>query len=339
MSAPAQGGPSGEFRIIRRIREVIGPHGPRVLRGIGDDAAVLQAPQGKLLATIDMLVEGVHFDLRFARPQELGHKALAVNLSDIAAMGGTPLYALVSLGLRPGLNEDFVAEVYAGMHELARRQGLDLVGGDTVRSPQSLVIDISVLGETSGPAIERRGARPGELVCVSGPLGSSAAGLELMKQLGRSECEDRGFGDLIGAHLLPRPRLAEARALAAAGPSAMIDISDGLSSELHHLAEESQTGFVIDQAALPRHGSLESAAQCLDRESLDWILHGGEDYELLLTLPAGRLSAARAAIESCGASLHVIGEVRSAAEGVQIKRMDGRLESLPSGGFNHFPEI
>ncbi|MBC7107006.1 MAG: thiamine-phosphate kinase, partial [Firmicutes bacterium] len=214
----------GELGLIRRISGLVGGPGPGVLRGIGDDTAVLEFAGGRLLATVDMMVEGVHFDPAFITPWQLGRKALAVNLSDIAAMGGEPLFALVSLGVGGNTDEAFVRELYEGMLAMAGPHGVRIVGGDTVRSPGGLVVDVAVLGRAAEP-VTRSGARLGDLVAVTGDLGASAAGLRwLLREKARrpgafvaAPAEDRTAGRVVRRHLEPEPRLREAALLAATG--------------------------------------------------------------------------------------------------------------------------
>ena len=173
-----------EFQLIDRIHAILKKPSKRVLLGIGDDAALTESPKGKLLSTVDMLVEGIHFDLDYTEPRELGHKALAVSLSDIAAMGGRPLYALVSLGLRPEAETELVELVYDGIRDLALKYGVDIVGGNIVESPERLLLDVVLLGEPVGEVFARKGARVGDVVAVTGPLGASAAGLHWLGVLG-----------------------------------------------------------------------------------------------------------------------------------------------------------
>lgn len=263
-----------EFQLIDRIHALLKKPSKRVLLGIGDDAAVTEPPKGKLLSTVDMLVEGIHFDLGYTEPRELGHKALAVNLSDIAAMGGRPLYALVSLGLRAEAEAEFVELVYEGMRELALKYGVDIVGGNIVESPERLLVDVVLLGEPSGKIFERKGARVGDVVAVTGPLGSSAAGLHWLRALGNKAREI--WPESCRAHLLPEPRLFEAEVLAGGRTvTAGIDISDGLGSELHHLARQSGVGFSIDELRLPISEETKRGARETGLGHLGWALYGG----------------------------------------------------------------
>jgi thiamine-monophosphate kinase len=263
-----------EFELIARIQAILGPTGAPV----GDDCAVLDAPPGeRLLATVDMLVEGVHFRVGDVDPFTLGRRALAINLSDIAAMGGTPRWCLVSLGLpAPG---PFVERFYAGLADMARGHGVLVAGGNIARLPERTVIDITVLGSAAHP-VGRDGARPGDGIYVTGPLGRSAAGLRCLLSGNPSHPA------LVAAHLDPRPRVAEGRKLATVA-TAMMDISDGLAQDLGHICERSRCGAALDSAAIPIDAETRRAATELGLDPLDLALHGGEDYELLYTAPAG----------------------------------------------------
>ena len=333
----------GELGLIRRIAGLVGGPGPGVLRGIGDDTAVLEFAGGRLLATVDMLVEGVHFDLSFITPWQLGRKALAVNLSDIAAMGGEPLFALVSLGLSGQVDEDFVEELYRGMVAMAETCGVGIVGGDTVRSPGGLIVDVAVLGRVAAP-LTRSGARPGDLVAVTGHLGASAAGLHwLLRQKERrpeafvgAAGEDGAVRSVVRAHLEPVPRLREAAELTATGlVTAMIDISDGLASEANHIARESGVGMVIYAEAIPVASATREVARLLGADPLAWALAGGEDYELLLTCAPGSEERLRKAVAATGTPLTFIGEVVPAERGVTLVGGGGTVRALEPAGYDH----
>lgn len=226
----------GEFGLIELIKQgTINNHGS-VIVGIGDDAAVLlPTPRQLQLLTTDMLVESVHFDLATTTPWQLGYKAIAVNLSDIAAMGGTPRHAVVSIALPVSTPTEFMMNLYQGMKEICREFSVNIVGGDTVASPQGLVINVTVAGEVEPTNLVRRsGAKQGDIVAVTGTLGNSAVGLDL---LSAGEWEDYDFAwPLVTAHLTPRPQVKTGALLAAAGATSMDDLSDGLASEAHEIA-------------------------------------------------------------------------------------------------------
>ncbi|MGA2193180.1 MAG: thiamine-phosphate kinase, partial [Nitrospirota bacterium] len=296
----------GEFGTIDRIKAICKGGGKDVLAGIGDDSAVVDFKGKKLLATADMLIEGVHFDRRFCTYGQLGYKSLAVNISDIAAMGGTPRYYMVSLAAGPDERVEDIEALYRGMEDAAARFGLAVIGGDTCASPGPMVISITALGEMrEGGPVLRSGARPGDDIYVTGTLGDSLAGLEILKAgAGDKSCSCPIYGAhlkppdksgsysrrrrpeggpyLIKRHLEPEPRVSAGRMLARSGlASSMIDISDGFSSDLGHILEEGGVGARIRAEELPLSGELVRYAGP-DRAA-EYALTGGEDYELLFT--------------------------------------------------------
>lgn len=354
-------GDIGEFGLIDRIARLVAGTQPiprasagRVTLGIGDDAALLEVPADRsLVATVDTLVEEVHFRRAWTGPQDLGWKSLAVNVSDIAAMGAEPLAAFLSLALPAAIEVAWVEAFTRGMEACAREYGCALAGGDTVRSPQQIAITVALLGTVErGRALLRSGARVGDAVCVTGTLGDSAAGLALLQQgagdrvLGAGanqtspNTEQRPpnpdpFAPLLAAHHRPRPRLAAARALAvSAEVTAMMDLSDGLASDIRHLATRSGVGARIWRPALPISGDARAAGSALGVEPAEWALHGGEDYELLFTLPPAAVEPARALLSPLGVPLTVVGEI--VAEAVLLVEADGREVFLEPAGFAHF---
>ncbi len=337
----------GEFALIEHIVAVLGTSargaGQGVIRGIGDDAAVLQqAPGLRLLAACDMLVEGRHFDLAYFTPQQVGWKALAVNLSDIAAMGGRPRWAMVSLALRPDLTVGFVEDFYLGMVELAEKYGVIIVGGDTCSSPDGLVIDVSILGEISRNAVAyRSGAHPEDLILVTGFLGQAAAGLASFQEASRLSVA--GVEGLRRAHLSPEPRVREALALIRSGlVGAMNDVSDGLASELHEIVQASGCGARIWANRLPIDQATAAMAGRLQVDPLHWALYGGEDFELLFTVRGGKglplklKNLTRAVQRATGTPVRVIGKINPQVGEVILVHPDERLEHLAPAGYNHF---
>lgn len=346
----------GEFQLIARLTAGKG-YDPSVLLGIGDDAAVFQAPAGgSLLACTDMLVEGVHFLREKTPPAALGHKALAVNLSDIAAMGGIPRQALVAVGWPPDCPLEYAEGVYKGLYALAEEYGVNIIGGDTVRAPV-VTINITVIGESRGKAVGRNGARPGHLLAVTGRVGAAAAGLALLRagmEEGTGESTKKGTAeagaggnensglpaavkeDLIRAQLFPVPRLRAAAVLTAAGAvTAMIDLSDGLAGDLRQLADASGVGALLYGDALPIDNHTRAAAAFLQEDALRWALYGGEDYELLVALAPEKTAAAREKMKAAGVAFTVVGEITPAAEGLRILQ-EGRIAPLKARGFDHF---
>ena len=299
--------------------------GAGVRLGIGDDCAVLEPTSGHaLLATTDLLIEDVHFRRGYASPGDIGWKALAVNLSDVAAMGGRPRWALVALACPETVTSAEVLEFCEAMRALAVAHDVAIVGGDTSASPSGWIVNLTVLGETIASPKLRSGARAGDLTAVTGPLGRSAAGLALL------ESGTEGRGDLARSHLRPVPRVREGQALGGiAGVTAMIDLSDGLASDLGRIAEESRVGARVELARLPIDDATHAAAARVATDATSWATSGGEDYELLVTVrPAARAEA------SAAASLTVIGEI-TAAGPVEFLSAEGRSTALPPG-FEHF---
>ena len=327
--------PLDEFESILRIKKLIGRTSSKTLVGIGDDAAVLKPTTQKMIVTTDGMVEGVHFDLAYTTATELGHKALAINFSDIAAMGTEPLYALVTVGPTQATHEQFLDEMYGSLAGLARQFKVDIVGGNLVQSPTFLFIDIAVIGQGDRPWL-RSGAKVGDIVAVTGHLGSSAAGLNSLKKLGRRETLELG-PSLLKAHLLPQPRLTEAKQLARTGAvTAAIDISDGLASEVHHLCEASGLGMLIDFESLPTDPAIQIIAERLGTRATPWILYGGEDYELMVTIKKSQWNKAERALARCQTSLTPIGEIRPRKEGITLRMPNGEVSPLENRGWNHF---
>jgi thiamine-monophosphate kinase len=316
--------PLSERTLIERIRAR--SHRSRSVRvGIGDDCGVLRIPAGQeILVTTDFSLEGVHFRRDWHAPDVVGHRCLTRGLSDIAAMGGEPVAAFLSLALPPRLPQKWVHRFLHGFRALADQFRVPLAGGDTAQSPDGILADIVVLGfAPRGRAILRSGARPGDAVYVTGELGAGAAALERMLHSGR-----RVPPADFPRHFYPTPRIAVGRALRERRlASAMIDLSDGLSTDLSHICQESGAGAEIRAEAIPR-------ARCgkrNERVDLRFALHGGDDYELLFTAPAGKAIPAR--IE--GVRITRIGEIQPGRH-MRLVREDGRKSELRPGGWEHF---
>ena len=347
----------GEFGLIARIRKGASRRWPQVLLGIGGDAAAFQPSEGSvLLATTDLLLEEIHFLREIPSFHLLGMKCLAVNISDIAAMGGIPRLALISLALPPREKVESIDELYAGMEEEAEEYGVSLVGGDTSLSPGPLMINVVLLGEAKeGHWVQRSGARVGDTLMVTGALGASAAGLEGIKAAlavdgssmrgqpfaqwrrfqGLSAPLKESFQEAVNTHFLPRPRVREGQLLAGRGwAHAMIDLSDGLASDLGHLCEESGVGARIWEREIPIAACARAVAQELGKDPLRLATRGGEDYELLFSTPAPE-RVERAFREAGLASVARIGEVFPESEGVNLLQRDGTLSPM-AGGFDHF---
>jgi thiamine-monophosphate kinase len=313
----------GEFELIDRFFRRPGRRSD-VLLGVGDDAALLAPPAGRaLVAATDTLVEGRHF-LRGAPGRSVGHQALAVNLSDLAAMGADPAWALLSLSL-PEVREGWLEDFALGFHALADAQGVELVGGDTVCGP--LVVTVQVLGFVEPAlALRRSGARPGDLVYVSGSPGESAAGLEMLQRGATMDSDD----PLVLRYLYAQPRLELGRALRGRA-SAALDVSDGLLGDLGKLCAASGVGARLDLAALPVSDRLLAAHGREAGERL--VLLGGDDYELLFTLPAADAGRGAAALaRHCRVTR--IGEIDASCD-LRCER-DGLAVRVAGGGYDHF---
>lgn len=301
----------GEFGLIAWIRDR-SRTGRRTTVGIGDDCAVLQpTPGAGLLVTTDMLMDGRHFRLDQHGPEAAGYKALAVNLSDIAAMAGIPTAAFVAVALPESRAVEIAKAIHAGMAPLVDRFGIELAGGDTNAWDGPLVISVTVLGESTirGPVL-RSGARPGDAIFVTGPLG----------------------GSLLGRHLHPEPRVAEALAVhERASLHAAIDISDGLLSDLGHILEESHgLGAILDRDAIPIHPDAQVISAQDGRPTLDHALNDGEDFELCFVVPPEGV----AGLQRANLVLHRVGEVVSGG-GIRLRGPDGSLEPVEPRGFDH----
>lgn len=325
----------GEFRLIDRIAGIVGPPGRGVLIGIGDDTALLEPTEDRLLlATCDVQVEGVHFLREVITPRQLGRRALAINLSDIASMGGIPRWAILSLVLPPDLPVSWVEEFYTSLREEGDQFEVTVVGGNLSRSPGPLVVDLTLLGEVEPElVVERRGASPGDLLIVTGELGLAGAGLLVLQE--RRPVE--GGEELVRAFLTPRPRVQEGRIIATSRlATAMIDLSDGLASDLHRLCEASQVGARIEAARLPVPEPVRRVAQEKGLDPLELVLFGGEDYELLIAASPEVAPSLVRTLEDAGVSARVIGEVRPQKEGITLVSPDGTVRPLLSGGWDHF---
>ena len=324
---------TGEFGFIDLIRARFRNADASVLKGIGDDAAVIKKDSANaILVTTDLLMENVHFLRADITMRELGHKSLAVNLSDIAAMGGSAKTAVVSLAVPAEEDIDGLMEFYGGLESLARRHNVELVGGDTSITKDGLFISLTVLGEADADCIlYRDGAKPGDNIYVSGCLGDSAYGLGII--LGKWQCASSLRDYFKRAHHLPEPHLAEGRFFAGSGlVHAMIDISDGLSSDLNHICEASRTGANVYEEAIPVSDPLkESTANDLCARSYA-TLHGGEDYCLLLT---GHPGLEYRFMEAFGRPLFRIGEIVE-EPGIHLIRRKGERVPLISEGHDHF---
>lgn len=325
--------------INRILHYVQGLDRQDLVKGIGDDCAVIRKDgEDVLLLTTDTLVEGVHFDLSWHPPYLLGRKCAAVNLSDIAAMGGKPCYCLLSVGF-PGTVPSWFDDFMKGFTALLREHDVLLVGGDTVKSRSDLLISVMVMGEGDRRQIcYRSGAQPGDLVWVSGFLGNAAAGLDLCRAgIFRPGQESGKWQQLVMAHLDPAPQVGLGRLLAESGcVHAMMDISDGLATDLAHLCRESGAGAEIDQNRIPLAESLLAAASEHGGNALEWALKGGEDYQLLFTTGSGDAPKIKKMLsENAENEVYCIGRVTE-NKGVFLCGSGTEPREISFQGFDHF---
>lgn len=320
--------PASEFDLIAAINERMPPPGPRVRVGSGDDAAVVE-PRAASAVTVDAIVDGVHFRLADFGAPAVGRKALSAGLSDLAAMGASQGEAYVVVGAPPDLDDEALLGVAEGLAEVASREEVSIAGGDLVGSPV-LIVSVTAVGYEPGTArlVTRSGANPRDIVAVTGELGGAAAALVLMGDESQRSLSEEVRDELFSRQLDPIPRLQQGRALAAAGATAMIDISDGLGADAGHLAASSACRLEIDLDRIPLSEGVDEVAGGRD-QALELAASGGEDYELLVTLPRDRLGAAATAVAETGTKLTEIGYV---AEGHGIVlRLPGGGEIQPQG--------
>jgi thiamine-monophosphate kinase len=329
-----------EDQLVQAIRKVLSGDAPGVVLGAGDDAAIVEPGRHQGVLTTDMLVDGVHFDVARILPHDLGHKALTVNVSDVAAMGGSPRFGLVSIGLPGDVEAAWVMELYGGLRQAADEYGMTVVGGDTSRA-ERVTLAVTVYGEVpGGSAVTRAGARPGDRLVVTGSLGAAAGGLRLASgttEEVRGRLSTEAGRALVAAHQRPTARVGEGQELARAGAMAMIDLSDGLALDLHRLCRESEVGARVWLDRVPVAPVLRDLAAELDVDPLDLALHGGEDYELLAALPADSVEGARERLaERFGTSLWEIGEVTGPEARLVALGPDGGEAPLEPRGWDHF---
>ena len=321
----------GELELIRRIRQRLGVRGDRVVRSSGDDAAVVRA-QGVTVTSIDAVVEGVHFELGTHSPGDVGHKALAAALSDIAAMGAEAGEGYVALGLPRSFGEDAALDLVGAIEDLAERCRVTIAGGD-VTSAIELFAAVTVVGraEREDDLAYRDGAGAGDVVGVTGALGGSGAGLLLLQGL-EVGLEPDVQEALIQRHLRPEPLLAAGRALAAAGVRSMIDVSDGIATDARHLAEESGVAIEIRLAGLPLAAGVDAVAIAAGRDPLELAATAGDDYELLFTAPPEARERTEEAAATAGVRVAWLGEV-AAGRGLRLLGADGAAVEL--SGYEH----
>jgi len=331
----------GEFGLIGRIRETTPVRNPSTVLGIGDDAAILEPGRAQVVVSTDMLVEGVHFDLSFCPLRHLGYKAVAVNVSDIAAMNALPTQITVSLAIGSRYTVEALDELYEGIRLACENYKVDLVGGDTTSSNAGLVISITALGEVDrDQAVRRSTAKTNDLVCVTGDLGAAYLGLQVLER------EKQVFLDnpdmqpdlqqkeyLVQRQLKPEARMDVIHELRDLGvkPTSMIDISDGLASELMHICSQSKVGAAIYQDKLPVDQQVLDTAEEFRLDPVMCALNGGEDYELLFTVALADFDKIRNHPD-----ITIIGKITEAGEGVRLVTPSGNTFPVKAQGWTHF---
>ncbi|MCZ8515672.1 thiamine-phosphate kinase [Paenibacillus filicis] len=338
-----------EFGLIRMLTE--GKQPESLLRaggvetGIGDDAAVAEATPGmRLVMTCDTMNEDIHFKRITMRDADIGFKAMASAVSDIAAMGGIPRYALISLSMPKGTEPERVRSIYDGLYESAARWNVMVVGGDTTSCTGGISLGVTVIGEVEpGRALLRSAARPGDAVFATGLLGRSSAGLDLLLNraipAGNWGSFDPQEEALVQAHCRPEPQVNAGRLLLESGMCrALNDISDGLASEAWEVAEASGVGIDLVEDRIPVADELYAYAARQGKDPMDYILYGGEDYQLVGTVPAGQALELQLRCKAAGVPLHIIGCVTGEAPGVRLVQSSGFLLNLGKRGYNHFAE-
>ena len=342
LSVRSQASPTiHEFDLIRALKKRYGTTSARIVRGIGDDAAVIASGRNRYLLTTDLLAEGIHFDRRTAAFTDIGFRAAAANLSDIAAMGGTPEYLLVALAIPRDAIGRQVRQLYDGMMAACRPHRVNLIGGDTSASRSGWFVNLMLVGSAAGGRLLfRSGAKEGDDLYVTGTLGDSRAGLQLLQRRGMApapslQAAHRRF--LTQRHLRPTARIREGRWLSKARwATSAIDLSDGLSGDLRHLCAESGVGALIELAALPVSSACRRYAVSVKKDPTAFALAGGEDYELLFTVSARH----RARFERASMQQHFrmtkVGRMTAAKEGLRMTLPDGRQRPLPCSSYEHF---
>ncbi len=338
----------GEFGLIRRLNEIIQPYRDSfIIKGIGDDAAVYTPAKDKVqVVTTDALIEGVHFDLTFVSMGNLGWKSMVVNLSDLAAMLAVPRYALITVAIPRKISVEMMENLYIGIKSACDEFNFALIGGDTTTTFGNMAISVTMIGEADEEYIPyRSGAKPGDYICVTGSLGLSYAGLKILLREKKKflEAEDKQnfkpnfepFLKAIEKHLKPVPRLDIASKIRdlKVKINSMIDISDGLSSDLRHICMESGVGAEIYETSLPVDELVKKIARDeFNEDYLPYVLHGGEDYELLFTVSEKELKK----IDSLYNDVKVIGRILDREQGIKLIREDKNEIDLESGGWDHF---
>ncbi|MBK5093005.1 MAG: thiamine-phosphate kinase [Actinobacteria bacterium] len=324
-----------ETEIIALIRDMSPDYVPGAEVPIGDDAAAFHFTGGLVLLTTDSIFEGVHFNVPPFHISDVGWKAMAAGVSDIAAMGGEPSCALLSLAFSGPPDEGEVRSLIGGVLEMLSSCNCALIGGDVCRSPKGLALTVTIAGTPppGGPVL-RSGAKEGDIIGITGSAGESTAGLYILQR--KSDELRARYPRVVEAHLRPRPRVKAGALLASCGATAMEDVSDGLAADLRHICDESRLGCEIEERLVPLEDDLRALAGEVGEDPLNWALSGGEDYELLFTAPPGRFDEAVRCLVDHGIQGCRLGVTRSAGEGRFLVKESGELLNLEGVGYDHF---
>ena len=334
----------GEFGLIDHLTEGFTTQQRTTILGVGDDAAVIAAGNEQIVVSTDMLVEGIHFDFTYTPLKHLGYKAVTVNLSDIAAMNARPEQITVSIALSNRFSVEALDELYAGIKAACMQYGVDLVGGDTTSSTRGLIISVTAIGRAPAGRITRRsGAKVGDLICITGNLGGAYLGLQLLereKQVFKDNPDMQPDMGEYAPYLLQRQLRPEARTdmvdlFAKEGivPTAMIDISDGLASELFHICKASGVGAIIEESGVPIHNDAQLQALEFNLDPITTALSGGEDYELLFTIDPKDTEKIRFLPD-----IYIAGEIVAKEDGVKLHTKGGNIHDIKAQGWNHFDQ-
>lgn len=331
----------GEFGLIKHLTDEILLINKSSVKGVGDDAAVIEYENTMTVVSTDLLVEGIHFDLMYFPLKHLGYKSVVVNLSDIYAMNATPRQITVSVALSNRFSVEAMEELYAGIKAACEFYQVDLIGGDTTSSNKGLIISITAIGEAQkNQLVYRNGAKVGDLIAVTGELGSSYMGLQILEREKQLFMNDpsispdlEGQAHLIGKQLKPEARSDMYKVFAEANfiPTAMIDISDGLASELFHVCSQSGVGAIIEEKHIPIHPDTEKQALEFNMDPVTAALNGGEDYELLFCFSASDIEKVRTMPD-----VNIIGEIVHASEGIHLHTTEAKIHPIKAQGWDHF---
>ena len=329
----------GEFGLIDRIQKILPKADPAdLIIGIGDDTAVIRIDEQRaMVITCDIQVENQHFRLNRISPCQLGRRAMAVNLSDIAAMGGQPTFALVSLGFPKSFPLSDFDDLFQGMGDQLTEFSAHIIGGNLCNTEKDLIIDITLMGEvTADRILTRRGARPGDQIFVTGNLGESGAGFYVLEQYGKNYPAE--FETMVQKHVQPIPRILAGQQIAQSGfATAMIDISDGVASDLNHICVMSKVGAIINQEKIPLPEGIHKVTAISGKSVLELLLHSGEDYELLFTMKPETPDAITESItQETGIAITEIGKILTKESGYQLIDLHDRRIPIQPKGWDHF---